>query len=217
MAPVNDAPNLDDPLAARRGQILDAATRVFAEKGFERATIREIAGVAGIADGTIYNYFANKSALLLALLDRLNETEGRESHFAAGAEIDMGDFLRGYLAQRFATLASTGFDIFQVLFSEILVNRELRARYYREVIAPTFTIGEAALQQRIEQGALRPLDPSLTARVLAGMVMGVLLLRLLGDQPLQERWDEVPDVLTTLILEGLLPEEGDHHATAQRA
>ena len=37
--------------AARRKQILDAATQVFAEKGFHRATVKEIARVAGIADG----------------------------------------------------------------------------------------------------------------------------------------------------------------------
>ncbi len=38
-------------IAARRKQILDAAVRVFADKGFHRATIRDIAQAAGIADG----------------------------------------------------------------------------------------------------------------------------------------------------------------------
>ncbi len=40
---------------ARRTQILDAAITVFSEKGFHRATIKEMARVAGIADGTIYS------------------------------------------------------------------------------------------------------------------------------------------------------------------
>ena len=40
--------------AARRTQILDAATSVFATRGFSRATIRDIARAAGLADGTIY-------------------------------------------------------------------------------------------------------------------------------------------------------------------
>ncbi len=207
MVPVIDDARPADPLAARRRQILDAATQVFAEKGFERATIRDIARAAGMADGTLYNYFANKPALLLALLDRLNETEQRASHFADGAMMDMDDFLRGYLTKRFATLADSGFDTLQVLLSEVLVNRELRDRYYREVLTPTFAIGEDALQRRLEQGALRPLDPVLTSRILAGTVLGIVLLRLLGDTPLQERWDEVPDALATVILEGLLPEE----------
>src|SRR5579872_3078072 len=72
--------------AARRKQILDAATRVFAEKGFHRATIKEIAGKAGIADGTIYTYFPSKDEVLLAVLDRLNETTERQQHFVLGSE-----------------------------------------------------------------------------------------------------------------------------------
>jgi AcrR family transcriptional regulator len=69
-------------VAARRTQILDAATQVFARKGFNRATIRDVAKVAGVADGTIYNYFANKTDLLFGLLDRLNDTERRPASLA---------------------------------------------------------------------------------------------------------------------------------------
>ena len=68
--------------ALRRTQILDAAMAVFAERGYHRATIREVARTAGVADGTIYNYFADKEALLLACLDRLNQTEQRAAQFA---------------------------------------------------------------------------------------------------------------------------------------
>src|SRR5215472_2023489 len=68
--------------AARRRQILDAATRVFASKGFNRATIRDVAQDAGVADGTIYNYFGNKTDLLFGLLDRLNDTERRPASLA---------------------------------------------------------------------------------------------------------------------------------------
>ncbi len=71
-------------VAARRTQILDAATRVFASKGFNRATIRDVAQDAGVADGTIYNYFANKTDLLFGLLDRLNDTERRPSEPCPG-------------------------------------------------------------------------------------------------------------------------------------
>lgn len=81
----------------RRTQILDAATNVSAEKGFHGATIKDIAVHAGIADGTIYNYFANKNALLIGILDRQNQAEQREAHFAHVAEhffqsrIDQGE------------------------------------------------------------------------------------------------------------------------------
>lgn len=91
-------------VAARRTQILDAAITVFSEKGFHRATIKEIARVAGIADGTIYTYFASKDEVLLAVLDRLNETTERRQQFVLGDEQDLKAFFRAYLQQRMALL-----------------------------------------------------------------------------------------------------------------
>lgn len=52
----------------KRQRILDAATTVFAEKGFEYATISAVAKEAGISTGIIYSYFKNKLDVLLSLL-----------------------------------------------------------------------------------------------------------------------------------------------------
>lgn len=208
-----EQPGTADPFAARREQILDAATTVFAEKGFHRATIKEVARAAGVADGTIYNYFENKAALLLGLLERLNESERRGPDFARGAEREAAGFMHGYIAQRFATVERSGFDIFQMLISELLIDRDLRERYREQTLAPTFAIAEQYLQAGMAGGALRPLDPQLAARALAGMTLGVLLLRLLGDPTVQERWAEMPDVIATILAHGLLPEGGSPHDT----
>jgi len=51
----------------RRNRILTSATRIIGEKGFQNATIAEIAREAGIGDATIYEYFKNKEDLLLAI------------------------------------------------------------------------------------------------------------------------------------------------------
>lgn len=199
-------------IAARRVQILDAATNVFAEKGFSRATIRDVAAAAGIAAGTIYNYFPNKTALLLGLLNRLNETEQRREHFEESAEMDLDLFFEQYIAHRFETLAAGSLDLLQVLLSEILINRELREPYYTEVVEPTMALAEQYFKQWAEQGRTAPIDPSLTPRILAGTVLGVVMLRLLGDRSLQQRWYDVPQTISALFLEGLRPKTGDSHA-----
>src|SRR5213595_1997968 len=79
-------------IAARQAQILDAATKIFAKKGFHRATIPDIAKEAGIAVGTIYNYFGKKEDLLLALMHRMNETENRDEDLAMSGEMDLRTF-----------------------------------------------------------------------------------------------------------------------------
>ena len=64
-------------LVAARRTTLDAAITVFSEKGFHRATIKEIARVAGIADGTIYTYFASKKELGVACYPGSSERNNR--------------------------------------------------------------------------------------------------------------------------------------------
>ena len=51
----------------RKKKILTSATKIIGEKGFQNATIAEIAKEAGIGDATIYEYFKNKEDLLLAI------------------------------------------------------------------------------------------------------------------------------------------------------
>lgn len=58
----------------KAGAILDAAARVFAEKGYERATMADVARAAGFAKASAYHYFDSKETLLYALLNRSIDT-----------------------------------------------------------------------------------------------------------------------------------------------
>jgi TetR/AcrR family fatty acid metabolism transcriptional regulator len=189
-------------VTARRTQILDAATQVFAMKGFNRATIRDIAQAAGVADGTIYNYFANKTDLLFGLLDRLNDTERRPESFAQVTDASPSTFFRAYVRERVEALWSNA-ELFRAVLPELLANPELRARYYDEVIGPTMALGEGAFRGLAASGAVRDLDLPLTARVVAGSVLGLMVLQLLGDETLAARWQDVPDAIADLLLPGL--------------
>src|SRR5262245_55757880 len=67
----------DDAKPGKRERILEAAVRVFAEKGFYGAKVSEIAREAGVADGTIYLYFKSKDDLLISLFeDRMAQING---------------------------------------------------------------------------------------------------------------------------------------------
>ncbi|MGI9121755.1 MAG: TetR/AcrR family transcriptional regulator [Rubrobacter sp.] len=187
---------------ARREQIVGAATRVFAEKGFRRATTKEVARAAGVSEGTIYNYFEDKDALLLAILDRLNETERRAADFEEGMATDFRGFLEQYLRRRISLIWENR-EVFRVVLSEMLVNAELRDRYVRHVVDPTMRIAEENFRSRMEQGEVRETDTPLAMRSVAGAVLGILVLGLLGDEEIGSRSDEVPDVLAGLLIHGL--------------
>lgn len=192
-------------IAARRAQILDAAAAVFAEKGFHKTTIRDVARQAGIADGTIYNYFQDKDALLLGLLDRLNETPEREKDFEQASRIDFEDWVRGYLKQRGEFLTQGGGETFRAILSELLVNPALRDRYREQVVEPTYALSETFVRQWIAEGKLKAIDPQLGTRVISGLFLGILIERLLSDEVLIGRWDEAIDMLAGIVLRGLAP------------
>lgn len=203
--------------AARRTQILDAATKVFAEKGLHRATIKDVARAAGVADGTIYNYFANKDALLIGILDRVNESQRRAADFAAAAEAEPATFIRDYTTQRLTRLSSTNLDVLRVILSELLINPTLAQAYFAQVVAPTFTTGEQPFTAWTAAGKARTRDPRLATRAMAGTVLGLLLLRMLGDAYLEEHWSQVADVVADLVLHGLAVAEGAEHEPHEKS
>ena len=55
----------------RRAEILDAAERVFHEKGYRPATTDDLAGAAGVSVGTVYNFFGSKEGLYAEVLRRI--------------------------------------------------------------------------------------------------------------------------------------------------
>ena len=62
----------DQPLIQeRRDRLINAAIKVFKEKGFHAATTRDIGRVAGMTQGTIYNYVSSKDDILYLVCDRL--------------------------------------------------------------------------------------------------------------------------------------------------
>ena len=64
----------------RKDRIMDAALRIFAEKGFQSATITEISKEAGVSEATIYEYFGTKEDLLFAIPEKIsNETFEKSS------------------------------------------------------------------------------------------------------------------------------------------
>jgi AcrR family transcriptional regulator len=161
--------------ATRQSQILEAAARVFAEKGFRHATIRDVAEAAEVADGTIYNYFENKDALLNAIINQLAEAEQQP------LEVDPSR-----IADRMRQLR-TQYDQVMAVLPEILGSPDLRERYYQQFVLPVVTMIE---RDQIAQGNDRPLgEIQLSARMLLCAVMGFQVLMILGDPLVHDAWN----------------------------
>ena len=191
-------------IAARKSTILYAAGRLFAEKGYHRTTTKDIAEAADVSEGTIYNYFINKDDLLFGIMTELTESgklgEQLQSSYLEGPR----EFLLTILQQRYEFLQKNG-DMLQAVLSEILVNPELRRRYYEELVIPSQELLEHHLRERIERGQIRLIDPSIAARILLAMLSGLFILQVVGDSVIRSEWETIAQLLTDILFEGVAP------------
>ena len=189
-------------LNLRRDHILDAAIEVIAENGFQRTTIKQIARRAGVADGTIYNYFDNKAAIMTAIVERIAAAERRDLDFANAAQLDFATFIETYIPQRLREVDDQ-FAAFKVVLSETMNNAAMRSEMNETIYKPLFTIAEAYIEHLMQQEQLEAGDPATTARLIALPVMGVLLLRLLGDDHVEQHWSMYSELVARLLVEQL--------------
>jgi len=204
--PGRASPPLSHRARRRRQQILDAATEEIAAVGYQRATVRAIAQRAGVADGTIYNYFDDKSDLLLGLLDRLTDAERSKIDLGQRPPSEFRDLLGAYLRHRLDILLYQ-LELLRATWPELLIDPQHRGVYYEKVLRPTTELGETMLADLAARGRVQTVDPALAARVVTASILGLVLQRLLGDEAVDDRRDELPEILTTILLDGLRPRD----------
>lgn len=158
-----------DPSDKRR-RIIDAAVHVFAERGFYHARVSEVAAAAGVAGGTIYNYFKSKDDLLICLFeDRMDAIlQGFRSELAG--LLTAADKLR-----RFIELHLQMVEGDPHLAEVLTVELRQSSKFMREYKARKFGEYLAEIEQIIEAGrASGEFRADVDARILKRVVFGAL-------------------------------------------
>jgi AcrR family transcriptional regulator len=189
----------------REDRILDAAADVFAQRGFHRATIREIAEPADLADGTIYNYFGSKADLLIGIMSKLADVEDLPGELEQALQGNPKDFFMLAFQHRLWGV-QRGQQMLRAILPEVLVNPELREHFYQGYVLRVANLLEAYVQAQIARKQVKPVNAALTVRAVLGLFVGLLFMRSLGDEPLLAAWDQVPKELADLLFEGLNPD-----------
>ena len=189
-------------VALRRAEILTAAGQLFAEKGYHRTTTQDIAKAAEVSEGTIYNYFSSKEELLFAIMERISQSQNSGDRDLEAFSEDPKAFFRALLDSRQDSLKENRIML-QAILSEILVNPELRDRYYEELIVPEIESMRILLEERTNQGQIQLSDPSLVARILMAIFSGLFLLQVSGDEVISTQWKELTNQLTDIFFDGV--------------
>jgi AcrR family transcriptional regulator len=166
-----------DVREARREQILEAATQLFTRKGFEQASMDDLAAQTGLSKGALYWYFRSKGEIILTILDRTLRREAPPAETPASSRISAVEGVRRFTdaAIRDARQALRSLPLaheFQALaFRDKAVERALRgyARRYVDSLVPL-------IQRGINTGEFRRVNPLEVALTAGAIVEGTLLL-----------------------------------------
>jgi AcrR family transcriptional regulator len=158
--------------AARREQILDVATPLFARQGFNGTTTKEIAQHAGVTEALIFRHFPSKENLYWDVIERKISVAAplermREQLNASGGDREV---LAGVAAQILERRASDQ-TLSRLLLYSALENHRLSHRFFRTYIAECYEVLAKYIRRRIAEGHFRRVDPLLAARGFFGMVI----------------------------------------------
>jgi AcrR family transcriptional regulator len=160
----------------RTAQIIEAATHVFAKKGFDGATMKDIADQAGINKATIYLYFDSKDALIQAIAESIFAQELADLQAAYAAPGTALERLTAFYEALIADEAEM-LPLMPILyeFYALGLRRDDVRAVISEFIRRSAGLLEAIIQAGIEAGEFPPLDAGKAARALDALLSGTLL------------------------------------------
>lgn len=174
----------------RRNQLIDTALSVFAEKGLEGATVKELSKAAGVAQGLMYHYFRSKQDLLEAVRERHSFREEMERTLQVGRDQPAGEVML-QVALGYRQMLDTSDKLVRVILQEAQTNPTVW-EMLQGVIRDGVTRFAAYLDHRISVGELRPHDTEVSARTLFYAVFMSYFTRVPAG-------DFIPAMVSTLL------------------
>jgi AcrR family transcriptional regulator len=166
----------------RHEEILEAARKVFARRGYASASVEDIARAAGIAKGTLYLYYASKHDIYREALKRGLTALCDELEKSVGAERSSDAKIRAFIAAKL-TWFEENQDLFKIYFTEYAsavcqpprLHKDFKGFHLRQMKLLT-----GALRKGILQKAVRRLPAESAALALLDVARGIITQRMLG-------------------------------------
>jgi AcrR family transcriptional regulator len=180
----------------RQEQILDAAEKVFSERGLSGARMDDIVNESGLSKGALYWYYKSKHAVILALMERVLERELKQATKLVDSSGTSGERLQILMRITLSDIAGLGRLLplayeFLAMASRRKAVRQAMAEYYQRYAA----LLSAIIQQGIDSGEFAELDVEQAALSTIAMLEGLALvwfvapevtdIKSLGDAPME--------------------------------
>lgn len=187
-----------------RTKILRAALQLFARRGYDGTTTKDLAKSAGVAEGTLFRYFPNKKAILIEvatagwvdiLTDLLTELSEMGSYKAVSQ----------VMRRRIINLRQNG-DLLRVCFIEAQYHPELKESIQTEVINKMTDVAEAFFETAMSKGIYRQMNPKIVAKVFLGIfaIAGFSDDTIIDPNASPKAMQEMAEGISDIFLRGVL-------------
>ena len=197
------------PAEDRRRQLLEAALNLFAVKGFEGTTTKEIAAAAGVTEAIIFRHFPTKQALYDAVLGYHHESGEMDAMLLRltslmQANDDIGLF-RALIDKMIQSYRRDSRMARTLLFAALEGHKTGLANH-RERSLPVFELFCQYIERRQREGALRrDVPPASIIGVLVGSAAHYGMMTEFFGFTVDASDDEVAGAMLNIILRGVLP------------
>ena len=164
----------DLPSEQKIQDILAAAKKVFSEKGYHKSTIGEIAAQAGVAHGTIYNYFPSKSALATEIIGTWGASGFIETLREKNGKDDSPKKFLTTIAKKFYGRLDERLPLIRFRISEGVVNSELGSQYYEKLLHRFIKHVADFCTQCQEKGIFKKGDPYIQGHIFYGLLFSFM-------------------------------------------
>lgn len=166
----------------REKDIMEAAIKIFSEKGYNAATTSEISKEAGIAEGTLFRYFKNKKALLAKVIMFSSKIIGKSiitnrvtKILERNKDKDIKEILKLVILDRIDLLEKNK-KLFKIVVTEIQYQEDLKEAFVNNIIFTFKDMAYGYIEHNIElKNKLKNLDLMVVGRSLIGSVIMLVM------------------------------------------
>jgi len=203
-----------DDMTERERRIFEAAVQVFAQKGYDAATTRDIAEAADVAEGTIFRYFKTKRHLLHRILHRFSDllvdlsVGPVEDILRNSGGKDLKQVLHDILFDRMVVVEKV-YPMASILASEILIKEDIRDELIQKLISRIMDPIRVFFNAMVEQGVMRgDFPPEVVFRtIFANIFVFIAQYKLTPVKPTREILERDFDMLFDIIINGIAVRE----------
>ncbi len=195
------------PPDERRANLFDAALAVFAELGYDRATLSDVVDRIGVSKGCLYHHFQSKEQLFLTLLrDRVAATVRADEEVLSAATGSREAVLRALVERHWAHLQEPGqIELATLAITELPKIPDAGRDVFDEVVARKRAMLRTALERDNPCAEGQTVEIELAATIIPWMILGVSLGRHVcrGFETSTLSAEQVGEAVTSLILKGV--------------